>query len=251
MTTVLNAGNSNNTQLVTSPQVTQASTNEDLEVFLDLLLTQLQNQDPLDPVDTEEYTSQLVQYSSLEQLMILNDNAEVQNQIEASENNKSILGFLNHEVQLDSGTGVVQGGSAVWGIDLAADASDLSITVRDANNNVVYEVDGSLNEGEHRFVLNLDDLGDTVSEGDALTMTIDARTGNDALVTSTLTSWVIVDSVDTSGEDSADPLLRAGDLKFDDGYIVSVVKPQPTITTTTSNNTTDNNDDNSNQNDNS
>jgi flagellar basal-body rod modification protein FlgD len=223
MTTILNAGASNNTSLVTTSKVATTTTNEDMEVFLDLLLTQLQNQDPLDPVDTEEYTSQLVQYSSLEQLMILNDNTVVGNELEASENVKSIFSYLNHEVELDSGTGVVQQGSAVWEIDLAADASDLQITVRDTSGTIVYEANGALKEGEHRFVLNLEDLKDTVKENDVLSMTINAKTGAGSKVTADLTSWVIVNAVDTAGKE---PLLRAGDLKFDDGYVVSVVKPK-------------------------
>jgi len=56
-----------------SSQATQQLGKED---FLLLLVTQLQNQDPLDPLDTGEYTNQLMQMGSLEQLQQLNGSVE-------------------------------------------------------------------------------------------------------------------------------------------------------------------------------
>src|SRR5512134_982091 len=49
---------------------------EDLNRFLNLLVTQLQNQDPLDPMDANEFTSQLVQFASVEQQIYQNANLE-------------------------------------------------------------------------------------------------------------------------------------------------------------------------------
>lgn len=62
------------TTATTASTSTSSSTSlaDDKEAFLQLLLTQLENQNPLDPVDPTEYTSQLVSYSQLEQMMNLN-----------------------------------------------------------------------------------------------------------------------------------------------------------------------------------
>ena len=49
---------------------------EDLDNFLTILTTQLQHQDPLEPLDTHEFTQQLVQFSSVEQLIAQNKNLE-------------------------------------------------------------------------------------------------------------------------------------------------------------------------------
>jgi flagellar basal-body rod modification protein FlgD len=60
----------------TATSMTTSSSNniaDDKEAFLKILLTQLENQNPLDPVDTTEFTNQLVAYSSLEQLMTMNE----------------------------------------------------------------------------------------------------------------------------------------------------------------------------------
>jgi flagellar basal-body rod modification protein FlgD len=66
--------------------------------FLTLLLTQLQNQDPLNPTDSTEYTAQLAQFSSLEQLSNINDNLEYLHLFQASINNAQAVTFIGKEV---------------------------------------------------------------------------------------------------------------------------------------------------------
>ena len=56
--------------------VAQKKLDEDLNRFLTLLITQLENQDPLDPMDASEFTSQLVQFASVEQQISQNSNLE-------------------------------------------------------------------------------------------------------------------------------------------------------------------------------
>lgn len=236
MTTILNDSTVNNaTNLVTTSEIVNSTTNEDMEVFLQLLTTQLENQNPLEPLDTNEFTQQLVDYSSLEQEMIMNDNLVVANELEASENRKAAIAYLEQEVELNSNVGVVQGGSAVWELDLEASASDLNIEVKDSSGSTVYQANGSLAEGEHRFVLSLDEMQGDVKEGDVLTLEFAAENGG-ADVTSTVTGWVIVDSVDTSGTNSDQALLQAGDLQFDDSYILTVA---PTVQSSSGTSTTD------------
>ena len=53
-----------------------AKTSADFDMFLKLLTAQLQNQDPLEPMDASEFTKQLVQYSSVEQVIYTNKNLE-------------------------------------------------------------------------------------------------------------------------------------------------------------------------------
>ena len=54
----------------------KAKLDQDLNQFLNLLVTQLKNQDPLDPMDANEFTSQLVQFASVEQQIYQNANLE-------------------------------------------------------------------------------------------------------------------------------------------------------------------------------
>ena len=78
--------------------------------FLNLLVTQLQHQDPLNPADSTEFTAQLAQFSSLEQLNNINDNLENMEQFQASVTNSQAVSYIGREitargnsVQLESG----------------------------------------------------------------------------------------------------------------------------------------------------
>ena len=68
------------------------------EDFLNLLITQLQNQDPLNPTDSTEFTAQLAQFSSLEQLSNVNDNLEQLQDFQASINNSQAVTLIGKEI---------------------------------------------------------------------------------------------------------------------------------------------------------
>jgi flagellar basal-body rod modification protein FlgD len=72
MTDVTSATTATSTASTTSVTSSYDGLASDKEAFLGILLTQLENQNPLDPVDTTEFTSQLVSYSQLEQLINMN-----------------------------------------------------------------------------------------------------------------------------------------------------------------------------------
>ena len=70
----------------------------DKDDFLNLLITQLQNQDPLNPTDSTEFTAQLAQFSSLEQLNNVNQNLQTLQLYQASINNAQTVSFIGKEV---------------------------------------------------------------------------------------------------------------------------------------------------------
>ena len=81
---------------------TQASVNAskemDRDAFLSLLITQLQNQDPLNPTDSTEFTAQLAQFSSLEQLGNVNENLKQLQDFQASINNSQAVSLIGKEI---------------------------------------------------------------------------------------------------------------------------------------------------------
>lgn len=112
--------------------------NADFDMFLKLLTTQMQNQDPLDPMDTSEYTQQLVQYSAVEQ------------SIEQTATLKSILGSLGTQsltqassllgkiVETDSATaGLTDEIPAQWSWKADRSAASLTATITDSRGRVV------------------------------------------------------------------------------------------------------------------
>ena len=70
----------------------------DKDVFLNLLITQLQNQDPLNPTDSVEFTAQLAQFSSLEQLANVNDNLLELKNFQASINNSQAVSLIGKAI---------------------------------------------------------------------------------------------------------------------------------------------------------
>ena len=81
----------------------EASGTIDREDFLALLVAQLQNQDPLNPLESAEFSSQLAQFSSLEQLMQINDGIEALNGASTGGGDLDALGLLGHRVRAASG----------------------------------------------------------------------------------------------------------------------------------------------------
>jgi flagellar basal-body rod modification protein FlgD len=75
-----------------------ASQELDRDAFLNLLITQLQNQDPLNPTDSTEFTAQLAQFSSLEQLGNVNENLKQLQDFQASINNSQAVSLIGKEI---------------------------------------------------------------------------------------------------------------------------------------------------------
>lgn len=114
-----------------------AKTSADFNMFLKLLTTQMQNQDPLDPMDTSEYTQQLVQYSQVEQTIqqtsTLKDilaRLSTQDMAQAS-------GFIGREVELDLPIAGLSAAPAQWVYEAAHPVASIVATITDANGAVV------------------------------------------------------------------------------------------------------------------
>lgn len=135
--------------------------------FLNLLITQLQNQDPLSPMESADFTAQLAQFSSLEQLFDVNDRLEQMQAQFTSQGSGDILGYVGKVVtagdnqMLVDGIGVTSGG---YSID---DAADVIITVFDSNGLEVKRIQAEHQEpGTYAFEWDgRDNGGARVSDG--------------------------------------------------------------------------------------
>ena len=75
-----------------------SSLTENLDTFLTLLTTQLQNQDPLEPLDTEQFTQQLVQFAGVEQSIQTNSNLETLIALQSSSDRSSALELCTRSI---------------------------------------------------------------------------------------------------------------------------------------------------------
>ncbi|HEX9654735.1 MAG TPA: FlgD immunoglobulin-like domain containing protein [bacterium] len=116
------------------------------EDFLKILIAQLRHQDPINPVQGEQFAAQLAQFSSLEQLQNMNGNLEnameLNLMLNRTINNTMATTFIGKTVKaLGNTVALPEGGTATLNYELAVPASKTTITIRDQNGNVVRTID--------------------------------------------------------------------------------------------------------------
>ncbi len=124
---------------------------QDFDTFLSLLTTQLQNQDPLDPMDSSEFTNQLVAFAGVEQQIQTNKNLEqLQSQLTAARNAAAVE-YIGREVDIRSDSGIHDGSGLTFRYDLSRAASQVRLQVIDKFGRTVFETDGETTKGDHLF----------------------------------------------------------------------------------------------------
>ncbi len=123
----------------------------DFDDFLTLLTTQLQNQDPTDPMDSSEFTNQLVQFTGLEQQIKVNSNLESLTQVTLLGNIGSAASYLGNEALIEAPFGTHDTSGIKWQYSNSTELESARVQVTDVDGTVFYEFDGELTEGIHNF----------------------------------------------------------------------------------------------------
>lgn len=110
---------------------------EDMEAFLYLLTQQLKYQDPLDPMDTSEYTNQLVQYAQVEQSIQTNSYLETIVAQNVNSMATQAVNYMDKTVQALSDYLPLQDGYAKFSYILGSDASTCTVSIKDPEGNFV------------------------------------------------------------------------------------------------------------------
>lgn len=180
------SGAASASDLAPSPAST-GSTDLGQDAFLRLLTTQLQYQDPLDPMSNEEFVSQLAQFSSLEQLQSLNDGMESLYVVNTSMNNASMVSLIGQDVVAYSDTFHYDGeGDQTIHYSAASAAQESTLTVTDSDGTVVYSADmGMIGEGEGSWTWDgKNQDGQVVDAGDyTFSVTASTLDGEEVTVT--------------------------------------------------------------------
>ena len=129
------------------------SANLDESDFLNLLITQLQNQDPMNPMDDQQFAVQLAQFSQLQTLMDIDSKVGTSS---SAQELSSLSSYLGQDVVTNSTQVTVQNGSAGQAsFNLADNADDVQVQLVDSGGNVVESVDaGAMNAGQQTVNLN-------------------------------------------------------------------------------------------------
>lgn len=139
---------------------------ETFDTFLTLLTTQLQYQDPLDPMDTNEFTSQLVEFSGVEQAITTNKKLDQLISLQTDLQLNNAVGYIGKSVAADSIMLMLQNGESTITYDLGANAAQANILIIDELGNTVRTIPGDTTFGHHEVVWDgLDDDGDPLPDG--------------------------------------------------------------------------------------
>lgn len=133
-----------------------ATLTNDFDDFLHLLTVQLQYQDPLAPMDTNQFTEQLVSFTGVEQAIQTNKNLENIVAQNKSLKNTNAVGYLGKEITIGTNqAGLTEEGTATWEYLLDATANSVKITIKDNNGLEVDTAIGELSTGIHTLSGNV------------------------------------------------------------------------------------------------
>jgi flagellar basal-body rod modification protein FlgD len=199
-------GNSTSTSTNSTVTSGQSQLNTDYTMFLQLLTTQLKNQDPLSPMDTNAFTQQLVEMNGVQQQ--LQTNSLLQQLVNQDSGAGPAINLIGKTVQANSATVAMNNGSADWTYQLNGNATSATLNVTDASGKVVWSQKApDLTSGQHDFTWN----GQTLTGGQATSGTYTLSvTANDASLNS-IGSTVYVQGVVTGvSSSSAGTMLNLG-----------------------------------------
>jgi len=189
----------------TASQAADASKtlSSNFDTFLTLLTTQLQNQDPLQPMDSNQFTQQLVQFSQVEQQINSNKNLESLIALTKSQTTTAAVSYLGKTLTLTNGTASLVNGQAKWTYTLPSTAATAKLVVTDAKGHAIYSTDAETDSGSHVFAWDgKDSTGFSYPSGTyKLKVVAQGVDGSD--IDSDISSQGTIDQVDLSGTEPA------------------------------------------------
>lgn len=191
---------------------------QNFDTFLQLLTTQLRNQNPLDPLDTNQFTQQLVQFTGVEQQLKTNEFLEAMMTSTQTANNSQAVSYVGKIVTASGTKAEMVKSAATWHFAVDTKA-DIIATVRDAKGNIVFTKTGPVNKGESVFTWDgIGNDGKQRPDG-SYTVSIEARDANGKLVDVATEMTGEVTGVDFSG---SEPVLIVGGARVNLSAILSV-----------------------------
>jgi flagellar basal-body rod modification protein FlgD len=211
------------TSMESNNQSVERSDSLGKDAFLNLLVTQLQYQDPLNPMDSADFTSQLAQFSSLEQLNNINESLGYLGLYNASINNSQTVSFIGKTVVATGDSIYLNDEEAVnLNFDLNGDASNVIVYVYDDNNTLVKTIEaGSMNSGEQSVTWDgTDNEEQKLSAGKYSFEVVATNTNGDLLETTTYTSGKVTGVIFRDGT----TYLLLDDLEIPVGNVIKVTE---------------------------
>jgi flagellar basal-body rod modification protein FlgD len=160
--------------------------------FLTLLTTQLKNQDPLNPMDNAQITSQLAQLSTVTGIEKLNTTLQALLQDSQDSQTTQAAALVGKPVMVPGSNLALSSSAAIGGFELAKDADAVTVTISDSNGAVLRTMSlGSMSSGLHDFTWDgTTDSGATAADG-SYKIAVSATAGTDKVATTSLSLGVV------------------------------------------------------------
>ncbi len=206
--TLLSGVNANNATVTTAADQARTQLSGNFDTFLTLLTTQLQNQDPLEPMDSSKFTEQLVQYSQVEQQIQTNSQLKslsdtLTKQIQATSAGAA-LAYIGKTAEFNSNAmGLKEGEDSTWTYGLAASAANTELVVKDASGKIVFRTAGEQAAGEHEFVWDGKDANGVQQPDGVYYLTVTAKDAADKTIQTGVSVTESITGVDLSQSEGA------------------------------------------------
>ncbi|NPU69651.1 flagellar biosynthesis protein FlgD [Bradyrhizobium sp. 83012] len=188
--------------------------------FLQLLVSELQNQDPLNATSVTDFINQMTSYANFTQQQSINTSMNSLASSFSSLVTLNSVNYIGHTVEAKSDTAVLSNGSATFGYSLSSAASTVSVSIKDSSGSTVWIGTGTGNKGSNSFSWDgTDSSGNQLSDGGQYTISVTATdsAGNSVLNYTTITGTVT--GIDTS---TSTPSLTVGGVPVSASNIIGV-----------------------------
>lgn len=199
-----------------------AQLSQNYNTFLKMLTTQLKNQDPMSPMDSAQFTQQLVMYSQVEQQ--INANTKLDSLISATNANQasSAIGYIGMQVDAPGNSFAYSGKPVALSYALPSNAAAATVTITDQNGNVVLSQKANTQAGTYNFTWDGKDANGAAVANGTYNITLSASDSNKTAINGTTGVPGIVDGVET---DSGTVYLTVNGTKVAESNISNVKKP--------------------------
>lgn len=174
---------------------------ENFDTFLTLLTEQLQNQDPLNPMDSQQFVSQLVDFSSVEQLIGSNKSLESLLQLQSATARMSAVDYIGKQATVSSDTAALSDGQASWTYGLPREADRTSLVITNQQGRIVATLPGETGAGPHEFAWDGRDQAGNMQPDGLYKLQVVAKDAEDNGMLTPVRVTGPVTGVDMSGED--------------------------------------------------
>ena len=188
--------------------------------FLQLLTTQLKNQNPLDPLDTNQFTQQLVQFAQVEQQLKSNDQLATLVSLQKTAQSTAALEFVGQTVAVDGNAAKLANGIATWSLQVPKPAI-ATVTITSSTGQPAFSGTHSLNAGTQPFTWDGRDASGLQWPDGTYTISVVAKDASNQPVAIATEIEGTVDSVDLT---QSQPMLSIAGQNFTLDKIKRVVR---------------------------